>query len=80
MSLKGEMLSCLAYVITPTNPLSHLHPSHFMLLEFKDLVAKQHSTNTHTHIIPVACLRGSHVCQKAVEILPLTLNTHTHAR
>ena len=26
----------------------HLHPFYFMLFKFKDLVAKQHPTNTHT--------------------------------
>ena len=27
----------------------HLHPFHFVLFKVKDLVAKQHPTNTHTH-------------------------------
>ena len=36
-------------------------------------------TTIYTHT-PVACLHGLHVCQRAVEILLLTLNTRTHAR
>ena len=27
----------------------HLHPFHFVLFKVKDLVSKQHPTNTHTH-------------------------------
>ena len=36
----------------PSNQISHhyhLQPFHFVLFKVKDLVAKQHPTNTHTH-------------------------------
>ena len=37
--------------VTPSNPLSqhYLHLFHFVLIKFKDLVAKQHPTDTCRH-------------------------------
>ena len=76
---EGRMLFCLGNVTNlldgnPSNPLPHLHPFHFVLFKFKDLVAKQHSTNTHTHAHMHTHARTharTHTCTH--------LHAHTHA-
>ena len=76
---EGRMLFCLGNVthlldVTPSNSLPHplhLHPFHFVLFKFKDLVAKQHPTNTHTHT-------HTHTHTPHTHTHTHTHHTHTH--
>ena len=58
---KGQMLSHLGNICwmlplaTHCHTHYHLYPFHFMLFKFKDLVAKQHSTNTVTCVTCTQC-------------------------
>ena len=59
---EGQMLFCLGNMtyllaVTPSNPLPHPLFIPLVLLKFKDLVAKQHSTNAHR-----SCLIDTYYC------------------
>ena len=48
----------------------HLHPFHFVLFKVKDLVAKQHPTNKHTHTHTLC--PTPHSCSVAADCAPVS--------